>query len=85
MSVNFDSIGITDDFMFGYVMSDPDRCKLFLEQILDLKIDHVEYLEKQKTIDEKIDARAVRLDIYMSDGKTIYNCEMQANTKKNLP
>ena len=48
---NYDNIGITNDFMFGYIMSDPERCKLFLEQILDIQIDHVEYLEKQKTID----------------------------------
>ena len=30
---NYESIDITNDFMFGYVMSDPERCKLFLEQI----------------------------------------------------
>ena len=72
-------------FMFGYVMSDPERCKFFLEQILDIQIDHVEYLEKQKTIDMKIDARSVRLDIYMSDGKAIYNVEIQTTSGKNLP
>ncbi|MDD7114012.1 MAG: PD-(D/E)XK nuclease family transposase, partial [Lachnospiraceae bacterium] len=66
-------------------MSDPERCKFFLEQILDIQIDHVEYLEKQKTIDMKIDARSVRLDIYMSDGKAIYNVEMQTTSGKNLP
>ena len=71
--------------MFGYVMSDPERCKFFLEQILDIQIDHVEYLEKQKTIDMKIDARSVRLDIYMSDGKAIYNVEIQTTSGKNLP
>ena len=66
-------------------MSDPERCKFFLEQILDIQIDHVEYLEKKKTIDMKIDARSVRLDIYMSDGKAIYNVEMQTTSGKNLP
>ena len=45
--------------MFGYVMSDPERCKQFLEQILDIQIDHVEYLEKQKSIDMKIDAKVL--------------------------
>ena len=82
---NYDNIDITNDFMFGYVMSDPECCKRFLEQILDIQIDHVEYLEKQKTIDMKIDARSVRLDIYMSDGKTVYNVEMQTSFGKNLP
>lgn len=81
---DYNSIEITNDFMFGYVMSEPERCKRFLEQILDIEIDHVEYLERQKSIDNKIDARSVRLDIYMSDGKTIYNCEMQTSSNKNL-
>ena len=82
---NYDNIDITNDFMFGYVMSDPERCKQFMEQILDIQIDHVEYLEKQKSIDMKIDAKGVRLDIYMSDGKTVYNVEMQTSSNKNLP
>ena len=82
---NYDNIDITNDFMFGYVMSDPERCKQFLEQILDIQIDHVEYLEKQKSIDMKIDAKGIRLDIYMSDGKTVYNVEMQTSSNNNLP
>ena len=41
---NYDNIDITNDIMFGYVMSDPEHCKLFLEQILDIQINHVEYL-----------------------------------------
>ena len=84
-TIDFSSIPITDDFMFGYVMSDPERCKTFLEQIMQLKIDHVEYLEKQKTIDLAVDARSIRMDIYVDDGKTIYDCEMQTTSDKNLP
>ncbi len=71
--------------MFGYVMSDPGICKRFLEQLLGIEIDHVEYLEKEKTIEEHIDARGVRLDIYMSDGKTVYDCEMQTTEERSLP
>ena len=45
----------------------------------------MEYLEKQKSIDMKIDARPVRLDIYMSDGETVYNVEMQTTSGEHLP
>ena len=61
---DYSSLGISSDFMFGKIMSAPEIARVFLEQILGLKIDHVEILERQKGIDEKPDARSVRLDIY---------------------
>ena len=42
----FDELTITDDFMFGAVMSDPKRCKPLLEYILGIKIIKIEYTEK---------------------------------------
>ena len=36
-------------------------------------------------IDEKVDGRSIRLDIYVEDGRTIYNCEMQTSPNRNLP
>ena len=44
-------VTITDDFMFGAVMSDPRRCKRLLENILDIKISRIEYPERQKVMD----------------------------------
>ena len=77
----FDELTITDDFMFGAVMSDPARCKPLLEYILGIKIARIEYAEKQKTIDLSYDAKGVRLDLNVIDDKgIIYNVEIQ-NTK----
>lgn len=81
----YEKLGISNDFMFGKIMQDETICKPFLEELLGFKILHIEYLEAQKTIDLKADARSVRFDIYVDDGKTIYNCEMQAAENKNLP
>ena len=69
MIPEYSTLGISNDFMFGHVMSDPKLCKEFLQQILNIKIDHVEMLESQKSIDEKADAHGIRLDIYVDDGK----------------
>lgn len=33
MECNYENIGISNDFMFGYIMKDPKKCKPFLEQI----------------------------------------------------
>ena len=81
----YEELGFTNDFMFCKIMQDKKICKPFLEAILGIKIDHIEYLEPQKTIDIKIDAKGIRLDIYVDDGKVIYDCEMQTSFFRNIP
>ena len=81
---DYSELGISNDFMFGKIMENEERCRVFLEQILNIRIDHIENLDRQKTIDEKIDAHGVRLDIYVEDGKTVYNCEMQTAESRDL-
>ena len=77
---------IADDFMFGAVMRDPTLCKPLLEEILNLKINRLEYPERQKILDERYDSKSIRLDIYVEDNKkTVYNIEMQTTRNKNLP
>ena len=58
-----------------------------MQRILpELDIDHVEYPELQKTIKEDFEAKGIRLDAYVNDGKgTVYDIEMQAVTSKYLP
>ena len=84
---SWEEIGISNDFLFGKVMRDPELCKELLQIILpDIRIDHVEYPELQKSIKEDADARSVRLDVYVNDGKgTVYDIEMQTTTTKELP
>ena len=81
----WEELQIADDFIFGKVMQKPELCKELLERILEIKIDHVEYPELQKTIDIAADARSVRLDVYVRDGKnTVYNIEMQTTNQDDL-
>lgn len=50
-----------------------------------MEIDHIEYPEAQKDIRPDIDAKSVRLDVYIKDGKgTVYDIEMQAVDTKEL-
>lgn len=52
--------------MFGKVMQNAELCKDLLQRILsDLEIDHIEYPEAQKGIRPDIDAKSVRLDVYI--------------------
>ncbi len=85
--LKWEELGISNDFLFGKVMQDADLCKELLQRILpDLDIDHVEYPELQKAIKEDYEAKGIRLDVYVNDGKgTVYDIEMQAVTSKCLP
>jgi len=87
IQVNWDELGISNDFLFGKIMRDPELCKELLQRILpEVEIDHVEYPELQKEIKADVDARSVRLDVYVNDGKgTVYDIEMQAVDTRELP
>ena len=68
-------------------MQDSELCKELLQRILpDLNIDHIEYPQLQKTIQPDVDAKSIRLDVYVKDGRgTIYDIEMQVTDTKELP
>ena len=83
----WEGLGISNDFLFGKVMQDPELCKGLLQRIFpELEIDHIEYPELQKGIRIDADAKSVRLDVYIKDGKgTVYDIEMQVVNTKELP
>lgn len=86
MEKAFEELQIKDDFMFSVIMRNPKFCKPFLERILNIKIFRIEYPKFQETIDISADAKSVRLDIYVEDGKeTVYNIEMQTTENRNFP
>ena len=78
---------ISNDFLFGKVIQNPELCKELLQRILpDLKIDRIEYPELQKSINVDMDAHSVRLDVYVKDDReTVYDIEMQVSDTKELP
>ena len=86
MSENWNDLRISNDFLFGKIMRNPEICKRLIELILDIQIDHIEYPENQKVIDLTHDARSIRLDVYVKDSdNTVYDIEMQATDTKELP
>ncbi|TGY96227.1 Rpn family recombination-promoting nuclease/putative transposase [Petralouisia muris] len=83
----WEELQISNDFIFGKVMQDPKLCKELLQRILpQLKIDHIEYPETQKAIRPDIDAKSVRLDVYVADSNNnVYDIEMQVAMSKEMP
>jgi len=85
--LNWMETGISNDFMFYYVMRDnPDICLELLQAIFpELGIKGVEFVETQRVLDEAFDTRGVRLDVYTEDAEgRAYDVEMQAVNKGNI-
>uniref|UniRef100_N2BFM6 Transposase (putative) YhgA-like domain-containing protein n=1 Tax=Eubacterium plexicaudatum ASF492 TaxID=1235802 RepID=N2BFM6_9FIRM len=83
----WEELSISNDFLFGKVMQNPELCKELLQRILpDLNIERIEYPQLQKSINMDMDARSVRLDVYVKDEKeVVYDIEMQVSHTKELP
>ncbi len=80
----WESLTISNDFIFAKVMRDKEICRETLEILLDKKIGDIEYIDNQKVIDMRYDSKSIRLDVYVEDEKRIYNIEMQVVNKKDL-
>ena len=83
----WEELSISNDFLFGKVMQNPKLCKELLLRILpDLNIERIEYPELQKSISMDMDARSVRLDVYVKDEKeVVYDIEIQVSHTRELP
>ena len=57
---------LRNDFMFGEVMRTGDICQLFLEELLGLSIQRIEFIDKQKDLSDSYTYHGIRLDIYLT-------------------
>ncbi len=80
----YEDLTLTDDFMFSKVMQDEELCKELVEILLDVKIDKIEYLSNQKSINEDFLSRGIRLDVYLKDSQRVFDIEIQTTNNGNL-
>ena len=81
MNEIFKKLEFTNDFMFRRVMEDPKICKRMLEILLNIKIDHIENLTPEFTIQNVYNRRGVRLDVYLKDSTRVFDVKMQTSVK----
>ena len=81
------NLTITDDFMFGKIMSDATLCTELLRRIFPAyDIERIEYINSQQTLQPLKDAKGIRLDVFVRDNKNVAFCvEMQTRNADNLP
>ena len=80
----WEDLTISNDFIFAKLMTDKEICKEIIENLLHIKIKDIKYIQEQKTINIKYDAKSIRLDVYVEADNKIYNIEMQVVNKKDL-
>ena len=84
LATKFANLTIQSDFIFKKVMSSKRICKHLLEELLQIEITDINYLEAEKTLEPEYTSRVIRLDIIVADDKnTHYNLEMQVKNNKN--
>ena len=85
LATKFANLTIQSDFIFKKVMSRKRICKHLLEELLQIEIADINYIEAEKTLEPEYTSRGIRLDIIVADDKnTHYNLEMQVKTIKIL-
>ena len=83
LATKFANLTIQSDFIFKKVMSRKRICKHLLEELLQIEIADINYIEAEKTLEPEYTSRGIRLDIIVADDKnTHYNLEMQVKNKK---
>ena len=83
----FESLTITNDLIFGATFEAyPELCKRLIEIILDVKVEALHYVEREKAIEERTDAKGIRLDVYVEEQGTnrSFDVEMQIADKQNI-
>lgn len=82
-----DDATIQNNFVFGKTMElYPNLCRRMLEIILNVEIVKIQYPEREKTIEARIDGKGIRLDVYVeaADRNRWFDVEMQVTDSANL-
>ena len=83
--VPLSELPLRNDFMFGEVMRTSEICQLFLEELLGVSIQRIEFVDKQKDLSDSYAYHGIRLDVYLKDkAGTVFDVEMQSVPNGNL-
>ena len=82
----WEELTFANNFLFCKIMeSNPDLCRQILEMLLQIKIDHLESPQGERTMMETIESKTVRFDVYVKDEKRVFDIEIQTTNNLDLP
>ena len=85
-SPSWEELTFANNFLFCKIMeSEPELCRQVLEILLHKKISKLRKPEAERTMQESLDSKSVRFDVYTRDSKHIFDIEIQTTSNRNLP
>ena len=85
-SPSWEELTFANNFLFCKIMeSEPELCRQVLEILLHKKISRLKKPEAERTMQESLDSKSVRFDVYTRDSKHIFDIEIQTTSNRNLP
>ncbi len=77
---------LTDHFLFGEVMCDPETCKTALEIILGRRVSRIKYYNREQGMEVHPSYKGIRLDVCFEDEEdAIYSVEIQNANRYHIP
>lgn len=84
-NIPYRELPLSNNFIFGEVMSNAEVCTLFLEALLGKPIAKIEYINTEQTYTDTFGMHGIRLDVYIEDeNNSRYDIEMQCVDYKAL-
>ena len=84
MIKKIEDLTFIDDGMFQAVMHEPGVCAEFVECLLHVKVEKVQFPELEKQIAPYYTTKGVRLDVYLKDEDKIIDVEIQKYEQEAL-
>ena len=76
--IDWDSVTITNNFLFQETLRNKTLCKYLLEHVLHIQIKTIRYMETEKTMSARLRSKNTRLDVYVEDNLgNVSDVEMQ--------
>ena len=77
--IDWDSVTITNNFLFQEVFRNKELCKKFIENILHIQIKDIQYPQTEKSVSAQLRSKSIRLDVYVLDtDNNVFDVEMQS-------
>ena len=84
MAKKIEDLTFIDDEMFQAVMHEPGVCAEFVERLLHVKVEKVQFPKLEKAIAPFYTTKGVRLDVYLKDENKIIDVEIQKYEQEAL-
>lgn len=87
LETEYEQLDISNFFVFGKVMENPELCKEMLERLTGEQIYDISEISVEKTLKVASDSRGIRYDVLLDDSSHMYDAEMEnrKSKKKELP